>query len=76
MWSLNQDLTVVQRKIVHQFGVFDVLSVRGLVFKFCRPKSKDEWKIDEEINRKIIRHYTRESGVRGLNRVIEKISVF
>merc|ERR1712196_362331 len=27
---------------------------------------KEEWKIDEEINRKIIRHYTRESGVRNL----------
>ena len=27
---------------------------------------KDEWTIDENINRKIIRHYTRESGVRNL----------
>ena len=35
---------------------------------------KDEWNIDEEINRKIIRHYTRESGVRKLEREISKIA--
>ena len=35
---------------------------------------KDEWSIDEKINRKIIRHYTRESGVRNLEREISKIA--
>ena len=46
MWSSNQYLMVVQRKIIYHFGVFDVLSVCGLVHKFGRPKSKDKSKID------------------------------
>ena len=36
--------------------------------------NKEEWNIDENINRKIIRHYTRESGVRNLEREISKIA--
>ena len=35
---------------------------------------KEEWSIDENINRKIIRNYTRESGVRNLEREISKIA--
>ena len=35
---------------------------------------KEEWSIDEDINRKIIRHYTRESGVRNLEREISKVA--
>ncbi len=35
---------------------------------------KEEWKIDEKIIRKIVRNYTRESGVRNLEREISKIA--
>ena len=49
--------------------------------KFLIPKqSKDnglkdeEWKISEKVNKKIIRDYTRESGVRNLEREISKIA--
>ena len=35
---------------------------------------KDEWGIDERVNRKIISNYTRESGVRNLEREISKIA--
>ena len=49
--------------------------------KFLIPKQsennglkKDEWNIDEKVNRKIIRNYTRESGVRNLEREISKIA--
>ncbi len=35
---------------------------------------KEEWSISEDINRKIIRHYTRESGVRNLEREISKVA--
>ncbi len=34
----------------------------------------EEWNIDEKIIRKIVRHYTRESGVRNLEREISKIA--
>ncbi len=34
----------------------------------------EEWSISEDINRKIIRHYTRESGVRNLEREISKVA--
>ena len=34
----------------------------------------DEWKIEEDVNRKIISNYTRESGVRNLEREISKIA--
>ncbi len=49
--------------------------------KFLIPKQsennglkKDEWNINENVNRKIIRNYTRESGVRNLEREISKIA--
>ena len=49
--------------------------------KFLIPKQgknsglkKEEWEISEEINKKIIRDYTRESGVRNLEREISKIA--
>ena len=49
--------------------------------KFLIPKQsqnnglkKDEWGIDVDVNRKIVRDYTRESGVRNLEREISKIA--
>ncbi|OUW10908.1 MAG: endopeptidase La [Candidatus Pelagibacter sp. TMED166] len=49
--------------------------------KFLIPKQsennglkKEEWNINEKVNRKIIRDYTRESGVRNLEREISKIA--
>ena len=49
--------------------------------KFLIPKQsennglkKDEWNIDEKVNRQIIRNYTRESGVRNLEREISKVA--
>ena len=35
---------------------------------------KEEWTIKEDIIRKIVRHYTRESGVRNLEREISKVA--
>ena len=49
--------------------------------KYLIPKQSEnnglknsEWKIDEQVNRKIITNYTRESGVRNLEREISKIA--
>ncbi len=49
--------------------------------KFLIPKQSEnnglknnEWSISEDVNRKIIRDYTRESGVRNLEREISKIA--
>ena len=49
--------------------------------KFLIPKQsennglkKEEWSISEDVNRKIIRDYTRESGVRNLERELSKIA--
>ena len=49
--------------------------------KYLIPKQSEnnglkssEWKIDESVNRKIITNYTRESGVRNLEREISKIA--